>query len=92
MDVLFREIILGDLGGFLAFTSSVYIVDVENHVILHLYDDRGLDIVAYEKNTLSPLYKNLNEWTDEDDSLDLNCRISSFILIKDMISSNCFKK
>lgn len=36
--------------------------------------------------------KNLNEWTDEDDSLDLNCRISSFILIKDMISSNCFKK
>ena len=62
MDVLFREIIWGDLGGVLAFTSSVYIVDVENHVILHLYDDRGLDIVAYEKNTLSPLYKKLNEW------------------------------
>ena len=62
MDVLFREIILGDLGGVLAFTSSVYIVDVKNHVILSLYDDRGLDIVAYKKHTLSPLYKNLNEW------------------------------
>ena len=36
--------------------------------------------------------KNLNEWTEEDDYLDLNCRISSFILVSDMISSDCFTK
>ncbi|CEP41011.1 membrane associated lipoprotein [[Clostridium] sordellii] len=36
--------------------------------------------------------KNLNKWTEEDDYLDLNCRISSFILVSDMISSDCFTK
>lgn len=36
--------------------------------------------------------KNLNGWSEEEDYLDLNCRISAFILIKDRISSNCFMK
>lgn len=62
MDKLFREIIIGDLGGLMDFTSSIYLFDLENHVILYLYDDRGLDIVAYDKITLSPIYKKLNEW------------------------------
>lgn len=34
----------------------------------------------------------LNGWTEEEDSLDLNCRISAFMLIKDMISSDYFIK
>lgn len=59
---LFREIILGDLGGVSEFVSSVYLFDTQNHVMLHLYDDRGLDITAYNKNVLMPLYKNLNGW------------------------------
>jgi len=62
MDKVFREIILGDLGGLEDFTSSIYLFDVENHVMLHLYDDRGLDIVAYDKDTLIPTYKRLNTW------------------------------
>lgn len=36
--------------------------------------------------------ENLNGWTEEDDSLDLNCRISAFMLMKDMISSESFTK
>lgn len=32
--------------------------DIENHVMLHLYDDRGLDIVGHDKNTLIPIYQN----------------------------------
>lgn len=35
---------------------------IENHVMLHLYDDRGLDIAAHDKNTLMPLYQKLNTW------------------------------
>lgn len=34
----------------------------------------------------------LNGWTDEADAVDLNCRISSFILIKDNISSDYFTR
>lgn len=62
MDKLFQEIILGDLGGSQDFVSSIYLFDAENHVMLHLYDDRGLDIVAHNKITLMPLYKKLNAW------------------------------
>ncbi len=62
IDNVFREIILGDIGGSKEFISSIYLFDVENHVILHLYDDRGLDIVAYNKDTLTPMYKKLNTW------------------------------
>lgn len=59
---VFREVILGDLGGLQDFVSSIYLFDIENHVMLHLYDDRGLDIVAHDKNTLMPLYQKLNTW------------------------------
>lgn len=62
IDKVFREIILGDIGGLSEFVSSIYVFDVENHVILHLYDDRGLDIVAYDKATLIPIYHKLNKW------------------------------
>lgn len=62
MEKVFREIILGDLGGSEEFISSIYLFDIENHVMLHLYDDRGLDIVGYDKNTLIPIYQELNKW------------------------------
>lgn len=62
MEKVFREIILGDLGGVSEFISSVFLFDTENHIMLHLYDDRGLDIVAYDKGTLMPLYQKLNTW------------------------------
>ncbi|APM37978.1 DUF3885 domain-containing protein [Clostridium kluyveri] len=62
MNKVFREIIIGDLGGSEDFISSIYLFDVENHVMLHLYDDRGLDIVAYDKNKLIPIYQKLNTW------------------------------
>lgn len=62
IDKVFREIILGDLGGWNNFVSSIFLFDVENHVMVHLYDDRGLDIVSYDKNTLIPIYKKLNTW------------------------------
>lgn len=62
MDKVFREIILGDLGGSEEFNSSIYLFQIENHVMLHLYDDRGLDIVGYDRNTLIPIYQELNKW------------------------------
>ncbi|WP_333860864.1 DUF3885 domain-containing protein [Clostridium sp.] len=59
---VFTEIILGDLGGMQEFVASVYLFDIQNHIMLHLYDDRGLDIVAHDKNTLISFYKKLNTW------------------------------
>src|SRR5699024_3600191 len=31
-------------------------------MLYHLYDDRGLDLVAKDKNKLYPLYETFNDW------------------------------
>lgn len=62
IDKVFYEIILGDIGGSADFVLSIYIVDVQSHVILQLYDDMGLDIVSYDKDRLLPVYKELKSW------------------------------
>ncbi len=64
---LFKEIILGDLGGFPALVSSVYLFDFDCHVMFHLYDDRGLDIVSKDKETLVPSYKQYSSWILDSD-------------------------
>lgn len=46
-----------------------------------------LNLTNYNKIDFN---ETLNECTEEYDSFDLNCRISSFILLKDMISSDYF--
>jgi hypothetical protein len=61
-DKLLREIIKGDIGGCMELVSSTYLVDSRNFVLFHLYDDRGLDVVAANKESLRPLYKNFNAW------------------------------
>lgn len=43
-------------------SSNAYIVDAENGLILHLYDDRGMDVVAFHKAPLSNLFVKFNDW------------------------------
>lgn len=42
--------------------GEVYFIHIKKEIIFNMYDDRGLDIVATNKETLSPLYKEYNEW------------------------------
>ncbi|WP_118244835.1 DUF3885 domain-containing protein [Clostridium sp. AM58-1XD] len=59
---LLFEIIKGDIGGFSCLCSNVYLLNTENFVLYHLYDDRGADIVAYDKHLLLPLYQKYKDW------------------------------
>jgi hypothetical protein len=43
-------------------SSGVFVVDPQSKVIMHMYDDRGIDIVAAELNTLRPLFENFADW------------------------------
>lgn len=44
------------------FTSKeVYFVNIDKKLILHMYDDRGLDVIAANKETLRPIYKKHND-------------------------------
>jgi hypothetical protein len=61
-DELLREIIKGDIGGCKELVSSTYLIDSHNFILFHLYDDRGLDVVAANKELLRPLYESFNAW------------------------------
>ena len=38
------------------------VIDPRSKVIMHMYDDRGLDIIAAELNTLRPLFETFGDW------------------------------
>lgn len=59
---LLLEIVKADIGGINALVSNVYFVNTDCNLLYHLYDDRGVDIVAKDKGTLYPLYKKYNDW------------------------------
>jgi hypothetical protein len=45
------------------FTSKeIYFVNISKRLIFHMYDDRGLDIIATDIETLRPIYTKYNDW------------------------------
>lgn len=42
--------------------GECYFINHTKGLVLNLYDDRGMDVVALKKETLLPLYKTYNEW------------------------------
>ena len=62
MEILFKEIIIGDLGGQREFVSAMYILDSKNHTLFHLYDDRGLEILSKDKSTLFHIHRKFTSW------------------------------
>ena len=60
-ELLLREIILGDIGGWNGFVSSVYLAG-PGPFLYHLYDDRGLDVLGGSRKLLLPLYHQFHDW------------------------------
>ena len=50
-ELLLREIILGDIGGWSGFVSSDYLAGL-GPFLYHLYDDRGLDVLGSSRELL----------------------------------------
>lgn len=42
--------------------KEIYFVNISKKLIFHMYDDRGLDIIAADLNTLKPIYLKYNDW------------------------------
>ena len=61
-ETLLREIIISDLGGEHLLTASVFWIWSNDHVMFHLYDDRGADLVAAEKSAIKEVYFRFHEW------------------------------
>ncbi|MEA4895914.1 MAG: DUF3885 domain-containing protein [Oscillospiraceae bacterium] len=71
-DRLLREIIEADIGGYSGLASNVYFADTHDFFILHLYDDRGADLMAANRELLRPIYENLNSWILDYDREKIN--------------------
>lgn len=42
--------------------KEVYFINIDKKLIFHMYDDRGLDILSADKETLRPIYEKHNDW------------------------------
>ena len=42
--------------------GEVYFIHIKKEIIFNMYDDRGLDIAATNKETIEPFYKKYNKW------------------------------
>ncbi|MGA3344492.1 MAG: DUF3885 domain-containing protein [Terracidiphilus sp.] len=65
---MFQAIANREQPGFPKISSGVYVIDPSARIIMHMYDDRGLDVIATELPTLRSMFERFSEWILE------NCR------------------
>ena len=51
-----------ELGGDRTIFGDVFFLNETNKTIFHFYDDRGLDIVAEQRETIKGLFDRFNKW------------------------------
>ena len=42
--------------------KHIFFVNINKRLIFNMYDDRGLDVIATDKETLRPIYEKYNDW------------------------------
>lgn len=47
--------------------EEIYFINVDKKLIFHMYDDRGLDLIAADVETLRPIYDKFNHWILDND-------------------------
>ena len=52
--------------------EQIFIINIDKRLIFNMYDDRGLDIIAKDKETLRPLYRKFNDWILDCDREKIN--------------------
>ncbi len=59
---MFQAIANRERGGLPAIGSGVYLIDPHSKIIMHMYDDRGLDVIAADAADILPLYNIFGDW------------------------------
>jgi len=59
---MFQAVANRERGGAPSIGSGVYTIDDRKKLIMHMYDDRGLDVIAADPSTLVPLYARFGCW------------------------------
>jgi len=43
-------------------SDSVFFINPYKHIIYHMYDDRGMDLISESKEAILPIYQKYNSW------------------------------
>ena len=76
-DLVFEGIANADHARSPAISSRVYFVNTRTNVIMHMYDDRGLDVIARSREVLQHLYRDFNAWILDYDRAQVDQTFSS---------------
>jgi hypothetical protein len=74
---MFQAIANREQEGFPKISSGVYVIDPSARIIMHMYDDRGLDVIATELDTLRPMFERFREWILENRRHKIEFRFGS---------------
>jgi hypothetical protein len=55
--------------------KEVYFINTTKKIIFNMYDDRGLDILANDREILRPLYEKHKDWLDDYDLIEMEKRM-----------------
>jgi hypothetical protein len=61
-ELVFEAIANADHARRPAISSRVYLINPLRNIILYMYDDRGLDLIAASKSVLCRFYRDFNAW------------------------------
>jgi len=42
--------------------KQIYLINIDRRIIFNMYDDRGLDIISSDLETIQPIYQKYNNW------------------------------
>jgi hypothetical protein len=76
---MFQAIANRERGGIPAIRSGVYTIDDRAVLIMHMYDDRGLDIIAANAATLLPVYERFGGWILDNQRHKIDLRFKEFV-------------
>lgn len=57
-------------------SEEVHLINIDKKLVFHIYDDRGLDILATNKKTLNELYNKFDKWILEYDREHINYQLN----------------
>lgn len=55
------------------YEPDVFFINVTNNVIFYIYDDRGCEVIASDRESIRPLYEKYSDWIDELTREEISC-------------------
>jgi hypothetical protein len=76
---MFEAIANGDHGRTPSIAGRAYIIDDRAKLLMHMYDDRGLDVIATSHATLLPMYEQFGDWILDNQRHRITFRFKNFL-------------